>query len=281
MTQSLVTVGIRSYNRPKTLQKVLHDTCNQTYNNLEIIIADNASPDPDVNALCMDAARKDSRVQYYRHSENKGGAYNVDFIQKIATGKYICLVADDDEYDERFIEECVGMLEFSGAGVVFTGMVNIDDDGNTIRRYPYLRRYGLVSDFLVADEINGKANLVCGVFRREAFDEMHVLYPLGPGVFNDVVFVLGVMARHHGFVIDKVLFRKRIQGDVKPFDPDDPNNQAFSLLEAPSYIYRCLMVTKDTPYFWMTLWIMTGRIPRACWITARRVWRKVCQTLKP
>ena len=61
----LITIGIPTYNRPKGLEKTIQNFLNQTYQNLEIIISDNNSDDPEVLRICNDYLRNDSRVKLY------------------------------------------------------------------------------------------------------------------------------------------------------------------------------------------------------------------------
>ena len=115
----LVSVGIPCYNRPDGLKRTLECITNQTYRNLEIIVSDNCSPGPEIEAVVKEFISKDSRIQYYRHGENKGLTFNFQFVLEKATGEYFMWAADDDICEPDFIRTLLtplnSHLEFSAA----------------------------------------------------------------------------------------------------------------------------------------------------------------------
>lgn len=101
----LISVGILSYNRPDTIGAAIEGIISQTYQNLEILIADNASPDPRVDAIIRSYAERDARIQYTRHKENGGPYYNGSFLRNSYSGQYYLHASDDDVYYPTFIEK--------------------------------------------------------------------------------------------------------------------------------------------------------------------------------
>ena len=98
---SLVSVGIPTYNRPQGLRLALECVTLQTYKNLEIIISDNFSTNPEVELVIKEYKDKDQRIRYFRNSENIGATKNFDLVLEKATGKYFMWAADDDEWDNE------------------------------------------------------------------------------------------------------------------------------------------------------------------------------------
>jgi len=92
----LVSVGIPTYNRPDGLRRTLKCITRQTYENLEIIVSDNCSPGSETEMVVREFMKDDRRIQYFRQDENKGGAYNFDFVLRKAAGEYFMYAADDD-----------------------------------------------------------------------------------------------------------------------------------------------------------------------------------------
>ena len=72
--EPLVSVGIPTYNRPEGLRRTLECITGQTYRNLEIIVSDNCSPDPEVERVVRSFMAHDARIQYFRQPENKGAS---------------------------------------------------------------------------------------------------------------------------------------------------------------------------------------------------------------
>jgi glycosyltransferase involved in cell wall biosynthesis len=87
------------------LDRAIRSALNQTYNNLEIIVVDDASSDdtPDVVK-----AFQDQRVRYIRHDTNRGGSAARNTGIRIATGEFIAFLDDDDEWEP---EKTVMQLE--------------------------------------------------------------------------------------------------------------------------------------------------------------------------
>jgi len=110
-SEPLVSVGIPTYNRPDGLIRTLQCITEQTYQNLEIIISDNCSPEPETEAVVREFIGNDCRIQYYRQEENRGPGFNFGFVLEKATGKYFLWAADDDIHEREFISSLVVPLE--------------------------------------------------------------------------------------------------------------------------------------------------------------------------
>jgi glycosyltransferase domain-containing protein len=111
ISNSIVTVGIPTYNRPQLLDRALNLICNQSYRNLQIIVSDNASEDPGVAEVVQTRMRSDPRVNYHRHLKNLGSIANFCSLIDKASGEYFLWAADDDRWEPFFIEKCVAELE--------------------------------------------------------------------------------------------------------------------------------------------------------------------------
>ena len=103
----LVSIGIPTYNRPDGLSRTLECITTQTYQNIEIIISDNCSPNIATTQVAQAFMAKDERIHYFRQEENKGATFNFQFVLEQATGKYFMWAADDDEWEDTYIEKCL------------------------------------------------------------------------------------------------------------------------------------------------------------------------------
>jgi glycosyltransferase involved in cell wall biosynthesis len=110
-SKPLISIGIPTYNRPKGLKNVINDFLNQTYDNLEIIISDNNSDNPEVGIIC-DSYKKDSRIKVYKQTTNIGMFNNFEFVLSQASGKYFTWASDDDSFENNFIMECWKIHDF-------------------------------------------------------------------------------------------------------------------------------------------------------------------------
>lgn len=145
----LVTIAIPTYNRADFyLRQALTCALNQTYSNIEIIVADNCSTD-DTRTLVADIA--DSRLRYFRHEVNIGGNNNFNFCVGQAKGKYLLLLHDDDLVDEDFVETCVqAAADTPDVGMIRTGMRRIDMHGNVVGEVLNLAGGMPVEEFFLA-----------------------------------------------------------------------------------------------------------------------------------
>ena len=71
----LVSIGIPTYQRAKTLDRAVESALAQSYANIEIVICDDGSNDA-TEIICRDLSRRDARVRYLRSPANLGLAAN-------------------------------------------------------------------------------------------------------------------------------------------------------------------------------------------------------------
>jgi len=109
--QPLVSIGLPTYNRHESLRHALECITSQTYQNLEIIVSDNASQGPRTEQVIKYFAEHDHRIKYFRKVTNIGGDNNFSFVLNEAKGKYFAWFADDDACDVDFVTELVSCLE--------------------------------------------------------------------------------------------------------------------------------------------------------------------------
>ncbi len=123
----LVSVVVPTYNRPGYLKQALTSVLQQTYQNFEILIADDCSPD---HPRPMVAALGDDRIRLYRQAVNRGVGQNVTQALVKAQGKYIACLNDDDLWEPGFLARLVPYLEqHPEASVAFCDYAVIDAGG--------------------------------------------------------------------------------------------------------------------------------------------------------
>ncbi len=104
-----VSIGIPTYNRSGSLMRALNSVVNQTYQNLEIIISDNASSDA-TQKICQEFCNADKRIKYIRQPYNRGATANFAEVLSHATGHYFMWLGDDDWIDKAYVCECLKIL---------------------------------------------------------------------------------------------------------------------------------------------------------------------------
>jgi glycosyltransferase involved in cell wall biosynthesis len=120
-----VSVIIPTHNRASFLPAAVQSVLNQTFQDFEVIVVDDASDDETPAVM---RSFTDPRITYVRHDSNKGqGETRNDGIRR-ATGEYIALLDDDDEWLPQKLEKQVHLLDGSSTmvGLVYTGFRKID-----------------------------------------------------------------------------------------------------------------------------------------------------------
>ncbi len=101
------SICIPNFNYAHYLSNTIESVLKQSYQNFEIIVADNASTDNSVEVI---EAIKDSRIRLYKNKYNVGFAPNLDKAAYPATGDYIIMLSSDDLMKPdalKFIYSCI------------------------------------------------------------------------------------------------------------------------------------------------------------------------------
>ncbi|MBL0182765.1 MAG: glycosyltransferase family 2 protein [Chitinophagaceae bacterium] len=165
----LVTVGIPTYNRPEGLERTLACITNQTYSNLEIIVSDNCSTNPDVLHVLQKYAELDKRVTCHIQKKNLSIVPNFQFLLDNASGKYFMWAADDDQWNNDFIERCVLAMETNDEVVISITTMDVFDKNNVF--VPGKLNRGFLQPNLFARSFNFiKSSMhnkffLCGLYR--------------------------------------------------------------------------------------------------------------------
>lgn len=109
----LVSIVVPVYKVERFLDRCVESLVNQSYENIEIILVDDGSPDS-CGAMCDAWAEKDSRIRVL-HKENGGQATARNCAAKIARGEYFFFVDSDDYASPDAVEYLLDILRRSGA----------------------------------------------------------------------------------------------------------------------------------------------------------------------
>lgn len=130
----VVSICLPVYNGERHVGDAIRSILTQTFEDIELIISDNASTDGTLE-ICHAAAAKDSRVRYSRAEVNRGLAWNYNQSFALATGRYLLWVAHDDMIAPDHIKRCVEVLQQDSAAVLcFTNAEYIGLNGDLVRR---------------------------------------------------------------------------------------------------------------------------------------------------
>jgi glycosyltransferase involved in cell wall biosynthesis len=125
-----VSVGLPVYNAERYLANALTGLLQQDFEDFEIIVSDNASTDttPDI---CLDFAKKDARIRYFRNDANIGLAANHNRTFDLSRGEFFKWAAHDDDFPRAMLLRFVRVFEEAGpsVSVVYSRCEYIDEFG--------------------------------------------------------------------------------------------------------------------------------------------------------
>jgi glycosyltransferase involved in cell wall biosynthesis len=217
--QPLVSICIPTYNAEKTVVSTFQSILNQTYQNLEIIVVNNASTD---NTLALLQQFKDPRIKIYTNEENIGGERNWSRCIGLASGEYIAIFHSDDLYMPEMVEKQVQTFHDNpSVGAVFTMANHINERGEIIGESillpAELKGKGIYyfSEIFIA--ILGNLNfLMCpsAMVRNEIYKELAPFNIERFGTSADLDMWLMILKRHPIAILDEKLMCYRISNKV-------------------------------------------------------------------
>ena len=181
MTTPLISVIVPVYRVEEYLERCVKSILSQTYENLEVILVDDGSPDQ-CPAICDACAEKDARVKVI-HQENKGlsGARNAGI--DAASGEYLAFVDSDDYVSPHFIEELYQLLQDTGCAIGQCRFSYVKGDGlveESDSAFCIYRGESLMEQ-LYGPEEKATCFVVAWnkLYRAELFKETGIRYPEG------------------------------------------------------------------------------------------------------
>jgi glycosyltransferase involved in cell wall biosynthesis len=259
----LVTVGMPSYNRPDLLSRSLGLIRSQSYQNLDIIVSDNASPDPRVSELVLSEAAIDPRIRYIRQDTNIGPSGNFIFVLRQAKGSFFMWAADDDEWHPSFIEKLLTpLLRHPKSGLSFCDFDVRYPDGSlcgdygcfslAYREFLHVDAVSRVSHYALQPPERGKANLIYGLFRREALIEESVSKFFNSKAWGaDMLFVCDILSRWSFNLVEERLYTVGI-----PFAVPGPLASEGTIMPQRDQHQKLRLVVRHLNYFFIYLGIM-------------------------
>lgn len=125
----LVSIGMPVYNGEQYIRRAIDSLLAQDYENLELIISDNASTDGTLQ-ICREYALRDNRIKIHEQAHNVGVQENFKAVLDFARGEYFMWAAVDDYWQPEFVSVLVKELNrLPEAGVAMCAVDRIWKDG--------------------------------------------------------------------------------------------------------------------------------------------------------
>lgn len=120
MCQPLITIIVPVYKVEQYLHTCVASITEQTYQNLEIILVDDGSPDRS-GEMCDALALTDSRIRVI-HKENGGLSSARNAGLDVMTGQYVAFVDSDDRIVPDMLQRLLSLMQTHHAQVAAGGM---------------------------------------------------------------------------------------------------------------------------------------------------------------
>jgi len=136
-----ISIIIPVYNAQKYIRKCIESILNQTFRDFEIICVDDKSKDNSVKIL-EEYKYKDNRIHIIHNKRNigQGGARNVGI--KLAKGKYLMFIDQDDWLEPDTFELCYNQIKKNNNDfVIFNYNRYYENEGRNIIPEKYLSGY--------------------------------------------------------------------------------------------------------------------------------------------
>ena len=135
MDTPLISVLLNVYNGEAFLAESIQSVLNQTYQNFEFIIVDDASTDETAEII---RSFDDKRIRYIYNPVRRHIPYAGNLALKNATGDWIARIDADDVWVEDKLEKQINyVLAHPEVGACFSYADLIDENSNQITDNPY------------------------------------------------------------------------------------------------------------------------------------------------
>lgn len=128
MSQDLVSVIMPTFNAGRFLSSSIDSILAQTYTNLELIISDDGSTDPQTISTLKHYAEKDERVKVKFLGKNHGPGFARNEAIERAQGRYIAFCDSDDRWFPDKLEKQLALMLARDCALVCSSYIICDDD---------------------------------------------------------------------------------------------------------------------------------------------------------
>ena len=213
MSEPLVSVVIPVYKVEKYLPACLDSVLAQTYQNLQVIVVNDGSPDGS-SAIAESYAEKDSRLEVV--SKRNGGLSSArNFGLKLARGEYLVFVDSDDALHPDFIRSLLQGLKEKGSDLAVCSLARFASDAELLQ----LNAQPTIAHWQTYSQADAIRQLYGGAQMQELTVACSKLYPRR--IYEALTFPEGRLHEDVAVALEVLLHSERI-----------------AITNAPLYLYR-------------------------------------------
>ena len=232
-----ISVLLTSYNHSKYLRVAIDSVLNQTFQDFELIVWDDASTDNSWNII---TSYTDPRIKALRSKSNSACSGCFPLISRELTGDYIAIHHSDDIWEPSKLSEQFSFLNSNpGYAAVFTNVTPIGENGEVFAdknhdyfsifdqpnrtRHSWLNRFFYIGNCLCNPSV---------LMRRKDFEESGS-YRYGLFQLGDFDLWVRLCLKHEIYVLPQRLTRFRIRQNEANASANKPENRIRCRFEIP------------------------------------------------
>jgi len=208
----LVSVIVPNYNHAKYLDQRIQSILNQTYQNFELIILDDKSPDEGASRRVIEKYRDNPHVSHIVYNEENSGSTFKQWDKGInlSKGELIWIAESDDFCEPTLLEVLVREFERDEKlTLAYTLLQKVDAEGTPI---PYLCRtprgvtrldgYDYIRRYMTT--CNHCANASAVVFKKSVYNQIDKQYTTYKAA-GDMLFWIEIAEKGHVAIVNQRL----------------------------------------------------------------------------
>jgi glycosyltransferase involved in cell wall biosynthesis len=201
----LITTLIPTYRRPELLRRAVYSALNQEFNDLQVLVFDNASGDKTADVV-HEIMEKDRRVHYFCHDRNIGAYPNFQHALASVNTPYYSFLSDDDVLMPGFYQKAMKqMRRHPEAAFLISKTIFFGDNGRFLTVRPKRLMSGYYApprgfELLVSKGFPTWTGLL---FKQEHMSMMEGL-DMEVGLWSDYEYLLRTASQFPYVVIDDV-----------------------------------------------------------------------------
>ncbi|MBO5850764.1 MAG: glycosyltransferase family 2 protein, partial [Clostridia bacterium] len=196
MKNPAVSIIVPVYKVEKYINRCIDSILAQTFNDFELILVDDGSPD-NSGAICDECAKKDSRIKVI-HKQNGGVSSARNAGIKVAQGEFINFIDSDDTIPVDSLENLINLQKQNDADFVCCGF-DMYSENSFIKTFPFVNKYIDFSKIKDDDARVFLSNLFRGpcakLYKNNIVQKNNMLFDENVHIGEDTIFVYDYLSR--------------------------------------------------------------------------------------
>lgn len=206
-----VSVIIPNYNHAKFLDQRIQSVLSQTYQNFEVIILDDCSPDNGASQAIIEKYRKNHHISHIVYNDSNSGSTFKQWLKGISlsSGEVVWIAESDDFCEPNYLEVLIdAYLKEPNTVLAYSNLIVVNSDGIPFHHQQkdsrnllltgndYLKKYLLL--------YNTIKNASCAIFSKKAAMQVSSEFLQYPGA-GDYLFWVEIAAQGNVVIVNKSL----------------------------------------------------------------------------